>query len=151
MSTNTGNLVPSRPPRRPAGQRDSWVPAAGNGKPKQEPIILFQKFFKSVGPRTYAAQVKELANGNHLLVLTEGKRDEQTGEVRKTRLFLYGEDFTEFFKMLHETAAFLRANPVPDSVRQRREKFWSRKTQPSSAQPSAANGAAAGGTAATAT
>jgi hypothetical protein len=42
---------------------------------KPEPKILFQKFFKSLGPRTYAAQVKELANGNQMLVLTEGKRD----------------------------------------------------------------------------
>ena len=54
--------------------------------PKPEPKILFQKFFKSIGPRTYAAQVKEAGNGNHFLVLTEGRRDEKTGEVRKTRL-----------------------------------------------------------------
>jgi hypothetical protein len=103
--------------------------AAGGAKP--EPKILFQKFFKSVGPRTYAAQVKELPNGNHLLVLTEGKRDSETQEVRKTRLFIYGEDFTALFRLLHETAAFIRANPLSEEVRQRRDRFWARKNRES--------------------
>src|SRR5438093_13654464 len=85
-------------------------------KPKPEPKILFQKFFKSVGPRTYASQVKEAGNGNHFLVLTEGKRDEATNEVRKTRLFIFSEDFNDFFRMLHETAQFIKANPVPEEV-----------------------------------
>src|SRR5437016_10995169 len=85
---------------------------------KAEPKILFQKFFKSVGPRTYAAQVKEAGNGNHFLVLTEGKRDAKTDEVRKTRLFVFSEDFTEFFKMLTDTTQFIRANPVSNEVRQ---------------------------------
>src|SRR4051812_21949153 len=68
---------------------------------KKEAKILFQQYFKSVGPRTYAAQIKEAGNGNHFLVLTEGKRDDATGEVRKTRLFVFSEDFTEVFRMLH--------------------------------------------------
>jgi hypothetical protein len=107
--------------------------AAINGKPaangKPEPKIIFQKFFHSVGPRTYAAQVKELANKNHLLVLTEGKRDELTGEVRKTKVFVFGEDFSAFFRLLHETATFIRANPLPEEVRERRAKFWARKSR----------------------
>jgi hypothetical protein len=57
--------------------------------PKSEAKILFQRYFKSVGPRTYAAQVKQAGNGNHFLVLTEGKRDDSSGEVRKTRLFIF--------------------------------------------------------------
>ena len=99
--------------------------------PKAEPKILFQKYFKSVGPRTYAAQLKEAANGNHFLVLTEGKRDEATGELRKSRLFVFGEDFTQFFRLLHETAIFLRANPLSEEVRERRAKFWARKNKES--------------------
>lgn len=106
------------------------VPANGTAKPEAD--ILFQKFFKSVGPRTYAAQVKRAGNGNHFLVLTEGRRDEKTNEVRKTRLFVFSEDFGEFFKMLHETAQFIKANPVPDQVRQKREKFWSKQAGASS-------------------
>lgn len=114
----------ARPTRgAPAGRS---TPAAGA---KPEPKILFQRYFKSIGSRTYAVQVKEVANGNHLLVLTEGKRDPQTNEVRKSRVFVYGEDFIHFFRQLHETAAFLRANPVPEEVRARREKFWARKTR----------------------
>jgi hypothetical protein len=113
--------------------------SASNGKPasngrspvsgKPEPKIIFQKFFHSVGPRTYASQVKELANGNHLLVLTEGKRDEQTGEVRKSKVFVFGEDFSAFFRLLHDTATFIRANPLPEEVRERRTKFWARKSK----------------------
>jgi hypothetical protein len=119
-------VAPRRVPAKPI-PAPRPAPAASATPPKPEPKILLQKFFKSVGPRTYAAQVKELLNGNHLLVLTEGKRDAETGELRKTRLFVYGEDFTSFFRLLHETAAFMRANPVPAEVRERREKFWARK------------------------
>ncbi len=100
-------------------------PRAQSAKPEAK--ILFQKFFKSVGPRTYAAQVKEAGNENQYLVLTEGKRDDKTGEVRKTRLFVFSEDFPEFFRMLHETAHWIKANPVSDEVRQRRKKFWAKK------------------------
>jgi hypothetical protein len=96
---------------------------------KTEPKILFQTFFKSVGPRTYAAQIKELANGNQLLVFIEGKRDEKTGAVHKSKVFIFSEDFSAFFRMLNETASFLRAHPMPESVRQRREKFWARKAE----------------------
>ena len=104
-----------------------------SSKPKQEPKILFQKYFKSVGPRTYAGQLKEAGNGNHFLVLTEGKRDEKTGEVRKTRLFVFSEDFIEFFRMLHDTAVFIREHPVPDDIKQKRARFWAKKSAPAAA------------------
>lgn len=96
-------------------------------KPDDAPI-LFQKYFKSANPkRTYAAQIKEARNGNQYLVLTEGKRDPDTDEVRKTRLFLYSEDFVSFFRTLQETALWIRGNPVPQAVKARREKFWTRR------------------------
>ena len=109
--------------------------APGNGRAvakvdaKPEAKILFQKFFHSVGPRTYAAQVKELGNGNHLLVLTEGKRDAETGEVRKTRLLVFGEDFTAFFKLLAETAGFIRANPLSEEIREKRRRIWAKRNK----------------------
>jgi hypothetical protein len=144
LTTSTRNAASSqskastRPTARPPAVRRNAVKpashpaasagaAANGGKP--EPKILFQKYFKSVGPRTYAAQVKELANGNHLLVLTEGKRDPESGDVRKTRLFVFGEDILSFFRLLHETAGFIRANPLPEEVKKRREKFWAKKNR----------------------
>ena len=39
---------------------------------RPEPRILYQTYFKSVGTRTYAAQVKEASNGNHFITLTSG-------------------------------------------------------------------------------
>jgi hypothetical protein len=102
-------------------------------KPEHE--ILFQKYFKSVGPRTYAAQLKRAGNGNHFLVLTEGKRDEKTAEVRKTRLFVFGEDFATFFRMLHETAKFIRENPVSDEVRAKRERYWAKQGNETKSSP----------------
>jgi len=113
----------------PGSSLKSSARTSPNGKPKPEPQIIFQKFFKSVGPRTYASQMKRAGNGNHFLVLTEGRRDEKTGEVRKTRLIVFSEDFVEFFHMLHETAQFIKANPVPDNVRQRRASFWAKKKE----------------------
>lgn len=89
--------------------------------------ILFQKYFKSVGPRTYAAQVKKAKNGNHYVTLIEGRRDEKTDEVRKTKLLVFSEDFSEFFKLVHDLAVFIRENPVPENVRQRRTKFWEKQ------------------------
>ena len=95
--------------------------------PKPEPKILFQQFFKSVGPRTYAAQLKEAANGNHFLVLTEGKRDEKTNEVRKSRVFIYSEDFVPFFRLMHEAAQFIKANPIDPKIKAQRDKVWANK------------------------
>jgi len=108
------------------GPRSSSRPAGGKPE-KVDHEILFQTYFKSVGPRTYAAQVKKATNDNHYLVLTEGKRDEKTGEVRKTRVFVYSEDFVAFFRMVQETAKFIRAHPVPEEVKQQQIKFWARK------------------------
>jgi uncharacterized protein DUF3276 len=134
---STRDKRPARPSTAAVSRRIEAKPSAppsanppANGKP--EPKILFQKFFHSVGPRTYAAQVKELPNRNHLLVLTEGKRDRETGEVRKTRLFVYGEDFSAFFRLLHETAGFIRANPLSEEIRQKRSKFWAKKNRENS-------------------
>ena|SRR5450432_1293733 len=97
--------------------------------PKAEPKILFQKYFKSIGPRTYAAQVKEAGNGNHFLVVTEGKRDPKTGEVRKSKFLVFSEDFTEFFRMLQETVQFIKANPVPEEIKTRQKKYWAKKAR----------------------
>jgi hypothetical protein len=119
--------MPPKPAPRPS------KPQMSGEKP--EPKILFQKFFKSVGPRTYASQVKEAANGNHFLVLTEGKRDEKTNEVRKTRVFIFSEDFRDFFHMLHETAQFIKANPVPEEVKRRRERHWKKKSDSAKTTP----------------
>ena len=109
------------------------------GKPtaqgSAEHEILFQHWFKSVGPRTYATQLKKANNGNHYLVLTEGKRDDKTGEVRKTRLFVFSEDFIEFFRMLKETAQFVRDHPVPDSVKKKRDRFWAKNGGSGSGAP----------------
>lgn len=110
------------------------------GRKDSEHEILFQKYFKSVNPqRTYASQVKKAGNGNHYVVFTEGRRDDATGEVRKTRLFVYSEDFIEFFRMLQETAYFVRDNPVPAEVRQKRHKFWSRNGERSRTSPAPRN------------
>ena len=54
-------------PFKQAGRSNSTPRVDSKPGPKPEPTILFQKFFKSVGPRTYAAQVKEAANGNHFV------------------------------------------------------------------------------------
>jgi hypothetical protein len=111
--------------RSPSGFGNSGN--AGKDKPKKEPKILFQQFFKSVGPRTYVAQVKEAGNGNHFVVLTEGKRDDKTAEVRKSRLFIYSEDFVSFFKMLQAMAQFIKANPLDPKVKAKRDRFWAKQ------------------------
>ena len=123
-------VAPSRPVSSVKGKvsvAKKSGPVGPGSKPQAE--ILFQKYFKSVGPRTYAAQLKQAGNGNHFLVLTEGKRDDKTDEVRKTRLFVFSEDFTAFFRMLHETAQFIRDNPVPAEVKKKREKYWARQNE----------------------
>ena len=112
--------VVAQRPFRPSSSRKSKSPPV-------EAKILFQQFFKSVGPRTYAAQVKEAGNGNHFVVLTESKRSDGDAEPRKTRLFVFSEDFVEFFKLLSATAQFIKANPVSDEVKSRQRKYWAKK------------------------
>src|SRR3954449_3469090 len=97
--------APAKPaPTRPNSTRPAPAAPVAQKKSSDDHPILFQKFFKSVGPRTYAAQVKQASNGNHYLILTEGYRKPDSDDVRKTRIFLYSEDFIDFFRMLHETA-----------------------------------------------
>jgi hypothetical protein len=120
------------PSKKPAGSQ-----------PPAEHEILFQQFFKSVGPRTYVAQVKRANNGNHYVVLTEGKRDGKTQDVRKVRLFVFSEDFDEFFKLMSGAAAFVRAHPVPKDVKAKRERFWAKQAADAPRGPARAPGAAA--------
>jgi len=120
----------------PSPKQRSAQSAPQSGKP--EPEILFQKYFKSVGPRTYAAQLKRATNGNQFLVLTEGKRDDKTGDVRKTKLFIWSEDFVAFFRMLHETAKYIRENPLPNEIRQKRERYWAKQATENARQAPAA-------------
>jgi len=122
-------------PAKPSSSRTT-SPAPAAAKPqsarassaaKGDHKILFQKYFKSIGPRTYAVQIKEASNNNHYIVLTEGKRDLMTNEVRKTRLFVYSEDFAHYFRMLHETAQFIKTHPVPEEIKLRRQRYWAKK------------------------
>jgi hypothetical protein len=131
------------PPPAPAGRSNPGGKFnAGKSGDKPEHEILFQKYFKSANPqRTYAAQVKKANNGNHYLVLTEGKRDDATGEVRKTRLFIFSEVFKEYFNLLQATAQFIRANPVPAAVKAKRDKFWAKKAAETPAPAAPASGA----------
>jgi hypothetical protein len=132
----TENRTADRAPHRQSPRRNSSNHSFGdngsrkeNRSPKQKADhkILFQNFFKSVGPRTYAAQVKEAGNGNQFIVLTEGKRDEKTGEIRKTRLFVFSEDFEAFFEMFRKSAEFIRANPLAPAIRKRQEEYWAKR------------------------
>jgi hypothetical protein len=121
---------------RPRSEPASESPSEAAPKPVSklaDAEILFQKYFKSVGSRTYAAQVKRAGNGNHFVVLTEGRRDPKTDELRMTRLLAFSEDFSEFFRMMHDLAVFVRENPVPEEVRRRRAAYW--KKQQSEAAP----------------
>jgi hypothetical protein len=123
----------SRSDEKSARKNTFQPPAKGAGKdqpkvqPKPEHKILYQTYFKSVGTRTYAAQVKEAGNRNHFLLLTEGRRDKETGELRKTSVIVFSEDFEEFFKMVCETREFVHKNPVPPEVARKQQKFWSKQ------------------------
>jgi hypothetical protein len=116
--------------------------SAGEKAPAEHEI-LFQQFFKSVGPRTYVAQVKRANNGNHYVVLTEGRRDDKTQDVRKARLLVFSEDFDEFFELLTATADFVRAHPVPADVKAKRERFWAKQAANAPRGPANRPGAAA--------
>jgi hypothetical protein len=115
--------------RRAGGaKRSASSSSSGGPSSPDEHDILFQKFFKSVGPRTYAAQVKRAKNGNHYLVLMEGKRDEASGDVRKTRLFIYSEDFVEFFRLIKSAAEFIKDHPLPAEIREKRVQYWEKQS-----------------------
>jgi len=64
-------------------------------------------------------------NGNHYIVLTEGRRDKQSGEIRKMRLNVFSEDFESFFNLLRDAAHFIKDHPLPPEFVEARKKFWS--------------------------
>jgi len=125
----TLRTIPGSDQRRSDKEVLNTKPIAGGGKGQKssDDPILFQDFFKSVGPRTYAAQLKQAKNGNHYLILTEGKRDSKTNELRKHSLYLFSEDFPEFFRLVKHTAEFIKTNPVAPAVRERQKKHWDRQ------------------------
>ncbi len=94
-------------------------------------VVLFQKFFKSISPRTYTVQVKRVATGNHCIVLAEDKRDSETNEIKRHRLHIYSEDFGQFFRLLQETVNFVKTHPVPDEIKKKRERFWAKRAEES--------------------
>src|SRR5688500_7210389 len=96
-SAAASRVTPSRNGAAPASSRTSAAAAAA----AKEPKTLFQKYFKSVGSRSYAAHLKENDKGNQFLVLTESKRDASSGETKKSKVFIYSEDFAQYFRMLH--------------------------------------------------
>src|SRR5688572_25212329 len=91
-SSAASRVTPARNGAAPSSTSSRTSAAAASKEPK----ILFQKYFKSIGTRTYAAHLKENDKGNQFLVLTEGKRDPQTGEMKKTKVFIYSEDFAQY-------------------------------------------------------
>jgi hypothetical protein len=97
--------------------------ATSGGEKKPDPIV-FQQWFKSVGPRTYAAQMKQAKNGNYYLVLTEGKRDPKTNELIKHSLYLFSEDFRAFLDLMRATAQWITDNPLPAEVKAKRDAHW---------------------------
>jgi len=117
-------VTPSRNGTPAASSSRQSAAAAAAAK---EPKILFQKYFKAVGTRAYAAHLKENDKGNQFLVLTESKRDPASGETKKTKVFIYSEDFAQYFRMLHETAQFIKAHPVPEEMKLKRQRYWARK------------------------
>jgi ERCC4-type nuclease len=118
--------VSARPLSAAKQESPSRSPKENTGR---EPRVLFQKAFKSPSQKQYSALLKELESGNHLLTLSEARRDAATGQMHKTRISIFGEDLTAFFRLLHETATFIRSSPLPEEVRRRREKFWARKAR----------------------
>jgi len=126
-----------RPPRRPdgqAGQKPGQKPDQKPGeKPRIEHPILFQDFFKSVGPRTYAIQFKKASNGNHYMVLIEGQRDPKSGELYKRKVNVFSEDFEAFWVLLGSAHKWIKANPVPEKVASKQKALWTKRN--AQAQP----------------
>ncbi len=113
----------SEPARAGASKSDLPVSKAGETRKTDHPI-LFQSYFKSVGPRTYAAQVKQASNGNQYLVITEGRRDKKTDQIRKYSVNVFSEDFEAFFNLLRDTTRWLKDHPLSPEFQAKRKKLW---------------------------
>ncbi len=82
--------------------------------------------------------MKKATNDNHYLVLTEGRRDKQSGEVRKLRLNIFSEDFDAFFDLLRQAEAFVKAHPLSPEFMRKRKQFWSNVAKRSKKGPAQA-------------
>lgn len=127
-SRSSASAPPTRAPvsTNPKNAPPATQPAAD----RPDHTILFQSFFKSVGPRTYVAQLKRASNDNHYLVLTEGRRDKESGEIRKNRINIFSEDFDAFFNLLRDAARFIKDHPLPPEFVAKRKAFWNKTRRP---------------------
>jgi hypothetical protein len=130
---SSGQTSPAKAPSVP--NRPAAAVASAPGPEKKPPEILYQKYFKSAGPRTYAVQVSRARNDNQFITLIEGRRDPETNEVRKTRLLVFSEDYVEFFHLMHEVAVWVREHPLPEDFRERRRQYWSKKNKTGGQHP----------------
>jgi hypothetical protein len=71
--------------------------------------------------------------------------------VRKTRIFVYGEDFDSFIDLLRHAAVWIKQHPVSDEFKQKRRQFWQKRQRGASDRASPARGEPAATTGASAT
>lgn len=86
---------------------------------KTENDIIFSKTIKA-GKRIYYLDVKENRKGELFLVITESKQitvnsgDKQEQVFEKHKIFLYREDFNNFFESLAQIVEYIeKNNPTP--------------------------------------
>ncbi len=86
---------------------------------KNENDIIFSKTIKA-GKRIYYLDVKENRKGELFLVITESKQitvnsgDKQEQVFEKHKIFLYREDFKNFFENLAQIVEYIeKNNPAP--------------------------------------
>jgi hypothetical protein len=96
--------------------RSSAARAAGSaGKPPSKPPIKREIVktwaFDSVGPRKYAMQIQRASNGNPLLLIVEGKPQED-GTFRRISVYVWSEDFEKLFATLDEVRAYMREHDI---------------------------------------
>lgn len=98
---------------------------------------------KSVGSRTYFFDLKEAKTNNTYLQITESRPKGAEAEgFEQNRIFLFSEDFDEWFKTLGDVYRHLKAHPdqakppgrrEPDQAKERRRANGRKNTRPAAA------------------
>lgn len=79
------------------------------GPPKRDIVKTWA--FASVGPRKYALQIQKASNGNPLLLIVEGKPQDD-GTFRRISVYVWSEDFERLFAALDEVRVYMREHDI---------------------------------------
>ena len=99
---------------------------------------IFSKVLRA-GRRTYFFDVRSTKAGDYYLTLTESKKftnEDGSFHYKKHKIYLYKEDFSEFFSILNEMTSYVISEKGEEVISERHQKDFKKEENTEATQES---------------